>query len=217
MNLSFSFCQSPQFFAGKMNSSKCASLSVPYFESRCNLHQLIFDTGWEDPQFTNHVWNIPHIKKNFEFSAFFIGCFRFDWFIITISHLCSWSSMFWWLWWCFWTAGVMQAWFVLCKLFYVVSFCFSWNEEKTFIQELTMVRWTFSIPEVVGKACLRLSLGVHLLILLCQSVGLVRIALGMLSVEEHEHTDDLLSGVYKDNSLQETQCKCCKFCMWNFD
>ncbi len=70
---------------------------------------------------------------------------------------------------------------------------------------------SFHVLEVVGEVCLRLTLGVLLLMLLCQSVGLVKITLRKLSVVECEHTDDLLSGIHKDYNLQEVQSKCCKF------
>ncbi len=55
------------------------------------------------------------------------------------------------------------------------------------------------------------------LMLLFQLVGLVKIALGKLSMEKHEYMDDLLSGVHEDYSLQEVQCKRDKFCIWKFD
>ncbi len=76
---------------------------------------------------------------------------------------------------------------------------------------------SFLVLEVVGEVCLRLTLGVLLLMLICQSVGLVKIASRKLSVVEHVHTDDLLSGVHKDYNLQEVWCMCFEFCMWNFD
>ena len=76
---------------------------------------------------------------------------------------------------------------------------------------------SFLVLEVVGEVCLRLTLGVLLLMLLCQYVGLVKIALRKLSVVEHEHTDELLSGVREDYNLHEDRCKRCDFCVWNFD
>ncbi len=68
-------------------------------------------------------------------------------------------------------------WLFLFKQEFAVSFCFSWNAEKKLYKNSPWLGGSFLVQEVVGEVCLRLTLGVLLLMLLCQSIGLVKIAL----------------------------------------
>ncbi len=76
------------FLTNKKNPSECTILSISYSILWIPTFSLIY--LW--------IWLILCSIHNIEFSTFFIGWLGFDWFIITISHICNWRSNFWGTW-----------------------------------------------------------------------------------------------------------------------